>query len=258
MPPPQTEFEVASSTPAGYIFSVTPAPLGYGSPIPSGNLSTFLVRPSVTSRGIPVPSCGSVGDRGAVVFKFDDIPTLSDDNGDFPPAPVPFPYHRFFFSPGFAVVPPPAAKYSPSSGNQLVQYDPSVSQTAIIGLAKLRSSPCFRFSFLGISLGCNSTTVPCNFNITGLNWDGTSEVVESHHEFDIAPCRKTSGCTLSHQILNSAAALPFGNLTSITINHEGTWWADDLQIAWTENDCDSAACRAAVPNTIMMERPGGN
>lgn len=245
-------------------------------PITSSNLSIILSRPSVSSRGVPTstsrPSlptatCGGVGDRGAVIFKFDDIPTLSlsndSESSDLPAFPVPFPYHRFFFSAGFAVVPPPAPKYAASSGEQLVQYDPSISTTAVIGLAQLRANPCFRFGFLGISLGCNSTGAPCIFNITGLNWNGTHEIVEARHEVEVSACKTGRSCRLSHEILDSAAALPFANLTSInvTLTVDGRperWWADDLQLAWTENDCGSAACRARVPNTIMMANHGGN
>ncbi|KAK4465036.1 hypothetical protein QBC42DRAFT_29687 [Cladorrhinum samala] len=245
-------------------------------PITSSNLSIILSRPSVSSRGVPTstrrPSlptatCGGVGDRGAVIFKFDDIPTLSlgndSESSDLPAFPVPFPYHRFFFSAGFAVVPPPSPKYAASSGEQLVQYDPSISTTAVIGLAQLRANPCFRFSFLGVSLGCNSTGAPCIFNITGLNWNGTHEVVEARHEVEVSACKTGKSCRLSHEVLDSAAALPFANLTSINVTltvggRPERWWADDLQLAWTENDCGSAACRAKVPNTIMVAHHGGN
>ncbi|KAK0736650.1 hypothetical protein B0T21DRAFT_367310 [Apiosordaria backusii] len=171
--------------------------------------------------------------------------------------PVPFPYHRFFFSNGFSVVPPPRTKFKPSSGDQLIQHNSSVSPVAEFGLAQLRSNPCFQFSFLGVSLGCDSTNDPCVFNITGLRWNGTDDVVEARHTFEVAACSKKTDCSLSHQILNSAAELPFSNLTSLNISltvagKPETWWADDLQIAWADNDCTAAACRSLVPNTIMI------
>ncbi|KAK4173276.1 hypothetical protein QBC36DRAFT_195015 [Triangularia setosa] len=232
---------------------------------PSATLSSRspenITSSSTSSRGLPASTCGAVGDRGAVVFKFDDIPTISTDNdteaSSFPAMPVPFPYHRFFFSNGFSIVPPPRTKFKPSSGEQLIQHNSSVSPVAEFGLAQLRSNPCFHFSFLGVSLGCDSMSDPCVFNITGLRWNGTEDVVEARHTFEVAACSEKTDCSLSHQILGSAAELPFSNLTSLNISltvagKPETWWADDLQIAWANNDCTAAACRSRVPNTIMI------
>ncbi|KAK3345878.1 hypothetical protein B0T25DRAFT_437467, partial [Lasiosphaeria hispida] len=165
------------------------------------------------------------------------------------PQPVPFPYHRFFFSGGFHVVPPPTSKYEPSSASQMVQYNTSSAAIAQIGLAQLRENPCFRFDLLGVGLGCNSTDLPCVFGITGLQWNGSEEVVQANRTFEIAACLDTANCTLSHQVLDSAAASTFSNLTSINItltvaNQPQTWWADDLQVAWTDNDCNAATCRS--------------
>ena len=156
-------------------------------------------------------------------------------------------------------MPPPVTRFMPSSGTQLVQYNASLGSTAQIGVAQLQSNPCFRFDFLGFSLGCNSTVDPCIFDITGLQWNGVTNVPQANTTFQVAPCAETSNCALSHQILNSAAALPFTNLTAINITltvagQPQTWWADDLQIAWTDSSCGAAACRAQVPNTIMIAR----
>ena len=139
----------------------------------------------------------------------------------------------------------------------MTQYNSSVSATAQMGLAQLRGNPCFRFDFLGISLGCNSTDQPCVFNVEGLQWNGVDEVVQANRTLEVAACPDSSNCTLSHQILDSAAVLTFSNLTSINVTltvagQPQIWWGDDLQIAWTDNDCAAAACRARVPNTIMF------
>ncbi|KAK4195439.1 hypothetical protein QBC40DRAFT_316070 [Triangularia verruculosa] len=228
-------------------------------PIATGSSSLGFNATGTSSRGLPASTCGAVGDRGLVVFNFDDIPTISNgtEASDFPAMPVPFPYHRFFFSNGFSVVAPPRTKFKPSSGEQLIQHNSSVSPVAEFGLAQLRSNPCFHFSFSGVSLGCGSTTDPCVFNITGLRWNGTDNVVEAQHTFEVAACSKDTDCSLSHQILDSAAELPFSNLTSLNISltvagKPETWWADNLQIAWADNDCTAAACRSLVPNTIMI------
>jgi len=138
----------------------------------------------------------------------------------------------------------------------MVQYNTSVSPTAQIGLAALRENPCLRFDFLGMGLGCNSTELPCIFDIRGLQWNGVDEVLQANHSFELSACPDSGNCTLRHQLLNSAAAITFTNLTAINITltvggQPQTWWGDDLQIAWTDNDCTSAACRAQVPNTIM-------
>nr|CDP29772.1 Putative protein of unknown function [Podospora anserina S mat+] len=254
--PTVTALPTTASSLLANISSLTAAPIATSLASTSPNVST-------SSRGLPGSTCGAVGDRGAVVFKFDDIPTISTDNdteaSSFPAMPLPFPYHRFFFSNGFSVVPPPRTKFKASSGQQLIQHNSSVSPVAEFGLAELRSNPCFHFSFLGVSLGCDSTSDPCVFNMTGLRWNGTDDVVEARHTFEVAACSKKTDCSLSHQILDSAAALPFSNLTSLNISlsvagKPETWWADDLQIAWADNDCTVAACRSRVPNTIMIPR----
>ncbi|KAK4653420.1 hypothetical protein QC762_507130 [Podospora pseudocomata] len=254
--PTVTALPTTASSMLANISSLTAAPIATSFASTSPNVST-------SSRGLPGSTCGAVGDRGAVVFKFDDIPTISTDNdteaSSFPAMPVPFPYHRFFFSNGFSVVPPPRTKFKASSGQQLIQHNSSVSPVAEFGLAELRSNPCFHFSFLGVSLGCDSTSDPCVFNMTGLRWNGTDDVVEARHTFEVAACSKKTDCSLSHQVLDSAAALPFSNLTSLNISlsvagKPETWWADDLQIAWADNDCTVAACRSRVPNTIMIPR----
>ncbi|KAK3376101.1 hypothetical protein B0T24DRAFT_618001 [Lasiosphaeria ovina] len=145
----------------------------------------------------------------------------------------------------------------------MVQYNTSSSAIAQIGVGQFRENPCFRFDFLGLGLGCNSTDQPCVFNVTGLQWNGLDETVQATRSFEITPCPGRSNCTLSHQVLDSAAALQFTNLTSINITlavagQPQTWWADDLQLSWTDNACTSASCRAKVPDTIMIPHKFGH
>jgi hypothetical protein len=144
----------------------------------------------------------------------------------------------------------------------MLQYNSSSSRVANIGLAQLRGNPCFRFALQGIKLGCNSTDAPCVFDITALQWNGVEEVAQGNKTFEVAACPDISNCTLNHQILDQAAAPTFENLTAINITltstgQPQTWWADDLQIAWTDNDCTAAACRARVPNNIMIPSARG-
>lgn len=139
----------------------------------------------------------------------------------------------------------------------MTEYNTTIEPTAQIGLAQLQDNPCFRFDFLGISLGCDSTDQPCVFDITGLQWNGVDNIVQSNRTLEVAACPDNSNCSLSHQLLDSAAALTFSNLTAINITltvggQPRTWWGDDLQIAWTDNDCAAAACRSRVPNSIMF------
>ena len=199
-----------------------------------------------------------------IVPQFDDIPTISrldnftDPNGTFA-QPVPFPHHRFFFSNGFDVVSSPAGAFEPASGSQMVHYNTSESATAQIGLAQLRENSCFRFNFLGFGLGCVSSTETCVFEIAGLQWNGVDEVIQANRTIEITGCPSTGNCSLSHQVLDSAAAVTFTNLTAINITltvggQPQDWWGDDLQIAWTDNSCDTASCRSLVPNNIMLAK----
>lgn len=186
-----------------------------------------------------------------------------DNNAGIGPQPVPFPYHRFFFSNGFHVVPSSVSKYEPSSGSQMLQHNSSSSPVAQIGLAQLRRNPCFRFAFKGINLGCDSVDAPCVFSVTALQWNGVEEVVQGIKTFEVAACPEVSNCTLRHQALDSATAPAFENLTAINITlasggQTKTWWADDLHVAWAADDCTAAACRAKVPNKITIRRPGGS
>jgi len=206
-----------------------------------------------------VAKCGAEEDRGSVVLTFDDIPPLSVDksaNGEIGPQPVPFPYHRFFFSPDLRVVSSSSVKYKPISGGQLLQHNHSHHSVAQLGLAWLRSNDCFRFNFRGISLGCDSVDAPCVFTVTALNWDGVDDAVQGATTLEIPACPAATDCELRRQILDPITASTFTNLTAVNITLSSpaqaqAWWADDIQISWADTGCNAAACRAKVPDRTM-------
>jgi hypothetical protein len=191
-------------------------------------------------------------------MKFDDIPVGNSTGASIAESrPVPSPYHRFFFSSGFRAVPRSASKYQPSSGSQLLYYS-SFAPSAQIGLANFSTNLCLRFDFRDINLGCNATSVPCLFRISGLQWDGFRDVVKDTMTFVLPACGEASNCTLTQ--VSSGLTVARHSLTSltainITLEFTGerqTWWADDLQLAWTDNSCAAAMCRAKTSNDSMI------
>ncbi|KAL2015439.1 hypothetical protein VTK56DRAFT_5494 [Thermocarpiscus australiensis] len=242
----------------------TPSSSALNSTVTSEVATSSAAISSVSPSTVPAPACGGEGDRGTVALQFDDIPVVATGNvtdaNSIKPQPVPFPYHRFSFSGDFHVVPPPATKYRPSSGSRMLLHNTSTSSVGQISLAELRGNPCFRFNFHSVSLGCNSTSAPCTFHITGLQWNGIEDVVRGNKTFGIAACSQQSNCTLSHLMIDSETAPTFANLTAINITlstagQPQTWWADDLRILWTDNSCSAAACRAMVPDkTVVLHR----
>ena len=174
---------------------------------------------------------------------------------------VPSPYHRFLISNGFRVTVPQSSKYEPSSGHQLLQHDSSTATQ--IGLSHLRGNACFRFNFHGMRLACGSDHASCVFQLTGLQWNGVEDVIQGHTVFTIPACSESFDCPLSHRFLDSSASPSFTNLTAINItlaapSDTPTWRMDDLQIAWTDNDCVTAACRARLPNTVVAPHSRGS
>jgi hypothetical protein len=163
------------------------------------------------------------------------------------------------FSDGFHVVSQAYAKYQPSSGSQMVQHD--CSSVAQFGLGQWRETECFRFDFQGINVGCDSADAPCVFEVTGLQWNGVEDVVQANATFKAPACPKPPSCALHHHVVDSAVSSSFTNLTAINITLVGprasqAWWADDVQIAWTNNDCTAATCRARLPNTMPPRSHG--
>ncbi|KAI1411531.1 hypothetical protein F5Y13DRAFT_165186 [Hypoxylon sp. FL1857] len=172
------------------------------------------------------------------------------------------PYHRFYFSSGFDVLPPPRAPFDPSSGNLMIQFTPSSitntsdpdvpSDTATISVGPQTSSPCFPFNFNGFSLGCNSTSSPCVFNFTGLRFDQ-----ESQREKEVAWLTlNVPACpSMNHCKLVPVTFTGFDRLTSVQISlkvddEAKRWWADDLSLGWSDNQCDTAVCRSKVRDSI--------
>ncbi|KAL2135247.1 hypothetical protein VTI74DRAFT_9232 [Chaetomium olivicolor] len=217
----------------------------------------------LNDRNVTAPSptvvLNSTGTIREVVLSFDDVPAVAADT-NAEPEPVPSPYHRFSFSKGFHLLSSEAAKYEPLSGSGMLEYTSSSSISAEIDLGELRGNPCFRFNFEGISLGCDSIELPCVFEVTGLQWNGVENVVQGTKTFELAACDEPTHCALSLLAPDSATAPLFSNLTAINItlsqpSDTQTWWADDLRVSWTEDDCTSAACRAEVPDMAQVARP---
>ncbi|KAK1980982.1 hypothetical protein LZ30DRAFT_593696, partial [Colletotrichum cereale] len=197
---------------------------------------------------------------------------FSSQFDDVPSGPFFNPYHRFWFSKGFLVGPPPMMPFLPSSGGRLLEFVPPVlsnnsadgasGDTAQIGMGKLASSPCFQFDFLGMNLGCYSdSAVPdqlCVFNFTGYRWDASQakETEAVSQEAWVNACNKSSNCPLT-----SFSALGFTGLSSIlvTLQVDGrpqVWWADDLRVGWTKNDCATASCRRQTqPGVSQLHGP---
>ena len=198
--------------------------------------------------------------------QFDDIlnPSTTNDANlkRLIVSPVPFPYHRFFFSDGFGMVSRGSTPFGTSGSGQIVRYDASLGAVGQIGVGPLRENSCFRFNFKGMRLGCNSKDHDCVFHITGLVWNGTEETPRSTRTLVVGACAQAPECSLSRQTLDLAAASEFVNLTAVNISmtvggKEREWWGDDVQLSWTDNECATAECRAQVPNTSggsMTER----
>ncbi|KAF9870457.1 hypothetical protein CkaCkLH20_12124 [Colletotrichum karsti] len=196
---------------------------------------------------VATPMCTGTTEVGTLTLDFDDLDKFG---------PIYNPYHRFWFSKGFLVGPPPKMPYLPSSGGQLVEFVPPMlsnstgqfsNDTAQIGMGKQASSPCFQFNFYGARLGCDAR-VPdqlCEFTFTGYKWDAAqgNETEAVSQKTWVPSCPKMDGCALT-----PFSATGFDGLSSIlvTLRVDGrpqVWWADDLQVGWTKNDCDSATCR---------------
>ncbi|KAL1837785.1 hypothetical protein VTJ49DRAFT_3395 [Mycothermus thermophilus] len=216
--------------------------------------------PSTTSQPTPsesgpLPASSSSTDelehvegRDVAVLEFEDIPPSPARKVDEQTRSAAMLYHRFLFSEGFQVVSHNVAPREASSDSQMLEHYASL--PAQIGLGHLREDPCFRFDFQGISLGCDSRDKPCTFEVSGLEWDGAEDVLRSQTTLEVAACPGPSRCALGHHALDAPVAPRFGNLTAINITlvapDARVWWADDLRIAWTNDDCAAAACRAKV------------
>lgn len=192
-----------------------------------------------------------------MVIDFDDLPYLHLAPGTDPetiaPDHIPSPYRRLTWSEGIKIIPGSAAPYPPSSGNQMLQVpnDSKDDQLAKISVGDLQANPCFRFDFVGMRAGCASKKANCVFNITGLSWDdeAQAEVVVGSSISSTRACSRQNNCKLRPLVADSTAGLH--NLTSVVIDvtahsQPQEWWADDVEIAWSDASCDADVCRSNV------------
>ncbi|KAK7931750.1 hypothetical protein PG985_002462 [Apiospora marii] len=196
------------------------------------------------------PSCGNLADSGNFTFDFQDIKRLMRGARTEPhdPRPMPFlsPYHRFWFSDGIE------AANSQSSGKLVLQYlqpamdmDDGTNMSAIFSTGPKQTTECLAFDFYSIRLGCSSAESECIFTLKGLRLDAevAAEVVH-------VPACPSSDCSLKH-----VPVINFTSLTSVAISlkaqdEDQMWWADELALGWSNNDCEQAACRSQVHDTI--------
>lgn len=170
------------------------------------------------------------------------------------------PYHRLQWSDGFTLK-THDAPYHPSSGNVMLQFAPTSSQskTAHLGVGSLQASSCFRFDFRSARVGCDSNSSDCVFNITGLRWDEVAQIeIPTKSEFFTVPaCHDADGCELGSILAGPSSALV--DLTAIDLdvqaNSKSTlWWADDIDFSWTDISCSAAVCRSIVRDTTDLRR----
>ncbi|KAI2627550.1 hypothetical protein GGR54DRAFT_419230 [Hypoxylon sp. NC1633] len=244
-------------------------------------LSTVVVRSpglaprSLTESESPEPtSCGNKADVGDFTFNFEDLPPLGVGSGvdpdDVKPMPMFSPYHRFYFSQGFDVLPPPPAPFDPSSGNLMLQFTPSsitnVSEpdvpadAAVISVGPQASSTCFPFNFNGFSLGCDSKGSPCDFNITGLQFDHDSQKERevSWLTVSVPACPSMDHCKLVPVKFRGFEQLTSVQITLTVDDEAKTWWADDLALGWSDNRCEKAVCRSKVRDSVRKRDGASN
>ncbi|KAJ3939041.1 uncharacterized protein N0V96_011156 [Colletotrichum fioriniae] len=222
-------------------------------------VNTTATSSTPTLTPVATPICTGTTQVGNQVLDFDDVSS----------GPLFNPYHRFWFSKGFLVGPPPLMPFLPSSGGRLVEFVPPVlsntssddvsGDTAQIGMGKLASSPCFQFDFFGMNLGCHSdSAVPnqlCVFTFTGYRWDATNATEKEavSQKAWVNACNQSSGCPLT-----PFSAVDFTDLSSIliTLQVDGkpqVWWSDDIRVGWSKNDCAIASCRQQFqPENIQL------
>jgi hypothetical protein len=160
------------------------------------------------------------------------------------------PYHQFFFSDGFTIVPPPTDPYLPSSGRLLVEFladnSSALGYTGSIGNGKTETLGCFNFNANGMSLGCDSTSYDCDWQFTGFRYSNITKAPEkvTSQMITTAACPSLSKCNLVPIELDST----FENLTELHIHvtvagEEKLWWMDDLNLSWFDGSCDAGLCR---------------
>lgn len=199
------------------------------------------------------------------IFQYDDIPPLTAvDLGQTRPMPLFSPYHRFTYSTGFYVIPPPEGPYRPSSGRLMLQIEPPAVRNSTdteldpdaveFGVEpRVLLNPCFHVNMVSINLGCDSTGSPCQFTFLGLRYNATTRDndVVANRTLQVAACPQQADCNLE-----PTAVTGLMDLTAIIIKlsvagRPARWYADDLSLAWTDNSCQAAQCRSQVPDRLF-------
>ena len=180
------------------------------------------------------------------------------------------PYRKFWFSEGFTVQHGGDDWYNPSSGDKLVEFVPAslsngrfdnTHDMAMIGMARASVFPCFRWNLYGISLGCasNMPNQDCHFEVWGLRYNeatGHEEFTGSSEDVVTLACAQPP-CELSPKKFAEYKNLSSAIIRAKSGNGIRLWWADDLQVGWTNNTCDAAMCRAWGAEQVASKRPKG-
>lgn len=176
--------------------------------------------------------------------------------------PVFNPYHKFKFSNGFVVVPPPRVPYLPSSKPLLLEFIPNftVNHTdeysgpnsreygwsGDIGNADQGRIGCFSFNFYGVSLGCDSRAADCVFTFTGFRYNRATTLFETvtTQNIIVPACPQLMDCPLTVTTFGHK----FENLDQIRANVSVAglpkiWWVDDVRLGWFDNSCTTGRCR---------------
>ncbi|KAI1811111.1 hypothetical protein GGS20DRAFT_579338 [Poronia punctata] len=261
---PATGTLAPASAPGGYEFA-TPSAIqrspAHLSPlhIPRvlSTLATVIVPSSLgrnPSKRSKTAFCGRTGDVGNFTLNFDDISRQGIETGE--PTSVSQPYHRFWYTGDFKIVPASGKAYLPSSGGLMLQYTPSsisnnsaYPHVGVISVGALMHTPCFHFDFTGVNLGCDSKD-SCSFTFTGYQYDparGKSVFITSQ-KVKIPGCAQNEHCPLNPVRLGD-----FKSLSAVTIDARvkgkpTVWWADDFALGWSQGDCESGVCRSRYSN----------
>jgi len=162
--------------------------------------------------------------------------------------------------------------YTPSSGNRMIEFqaagvDPSDSATGLGGInlgttgefgnGYTESLGCFNFNAYSASLGCDSQSPPCLFQISGVRYDAATQTEQTvtTRVVPISACPGTSNCPLIPVMFDNS----FTNLTGVRINAtvDGvakSWWMDDVSLGWSDDSCDADFCRDSNVEMLVKEK----
>lgn len=182
-------------------------------------------------------------------------------SGDAESVPFFSPYHRFWFTPAFKVA-SAEGRFQPSSGKSMLQFTPSgdsvTTQQARFGNSADRTTDCFSFDFFGANIACNSQKSDCIFTFTGMTIDAKSQGERQliSQTVQVPACQQAKDCKLQHVSVSG-----FKGLSSVLVDAKAdvekpTWWADDLELGWSDNACKKAKCRSQVRDTILTKSSG--